>query len=77
MPLPHMMELHLTTQNINEFGRYDALKSTIDKQKARLYFESLEGKRLIPPKVLVKVDNLLREFIISGGFDIQKPKTYD
>ena len=75
--LHNMMELHLTTQNINEFGRYDALKSTIDKQKARLYFESLEGKRLIPPKVLVKVDNLLREFIISGGFDIQKPKTYD
>ena len=75
--LHNMMELHLTTQNINEFGRYDALKSTIDKQKARLYFESLEGKRLIPPKVLVKADNLLREFIISGGFDIQKPKTYD
>lgn len=75
--LSSMMKLHLTTQNINEFGRYDALKGTMDKQKARLYFESLEGKRLIPPKVSVKADNLLREFIISGGFDIQKPETYD
>ena len=75
--LHSMMNLHLTTQNINEFGRYDALKNTIDKQKAKLYFESLEGKRLIPPKVSVKADNLLREFIISGGFDIQKPETYD
>ncbi|WP_298033234.1 HsdR family type I site-specific deoxyribonuclease [uncultured Desulfovibrio sp.] len=72
--LHNMMELHLTTQNINEFGRYDTLKSTMDKQKARLYFESLEEKRLPPPKVLVKADNLLREFIISGGLDIQIKK---
>ncbi|WP_298067680.1 HsdR family type I site-specific deoxyribonuclease [uncultured Mailhella sp.] len=75
--LSNMMKLHLTTQNINEFGRYDALKSTIDKQKAKVYFEFLEGKTLLPPKVVVKADNFLREFIISGGFDIQKPETYD
>ena len=75
--LHDIMELHLTSQNINEFGRYDALKDTIDKQKAQSYFESREGKKLIPPKVSVKADNLLREFIISGGFDILKPKTYD
>lgn len=75
--LHKMMDLHLTTQNINEFGRYDALKETLDKQKAKAYFESREGKKLIPPKVSVKADNLLREFLISGGFDIQKPETCD
>lgn len=75
--LRDMMRLHVTIHNINEFGRYDALKSTMEKQKARVYFESLEGKRLVPPKVSVKADNLLREFIISGGFDIETPEACD
>lgn len=75
--LLNIMSLHVTTQNINEFGRYDALRDTIDKQKAKLYFESVEGKKLVPPRVLVKADTLLRKFIINGGFDIQKPETCD
>jgi type I restriction enzyme, R subunit len=62
--------------NINEFGRYDELKKTVDKAKAKEYFEKTECIKLIPPKVNVKVDNLLREFIISGGFDIPMPTEY-
>ena len=71
--LRNIMSLHLNATNINEFGRYDELKKTVDKAKAKEYFEKTEGVKLIPPKVNVKVDNLLREFIISGGFDIQMP----
>ena len=33
----------------------------------------MEGKKIIPPKVNVKVDNLLREFILSDGVDIELP----
>ena len=62
--------MKLNTTNINEFGRYDDLKKTVDKVKAKAYFEKLEGVKIIPPKVNVKVDNLLREFILSGGFEI-------
>ena len=54
-----------------EFGRYDDLKKTVDKAKAKAYFEKVEGTRIIPPKVNVKVDNLLRDFILNGGFEIE------
>ncbi len=68
-----MMELHATDTNINEFGRFDALKATADKKKAKAYFESIEDKSIIPPKVPMKIDKLLRDFILRGGFDITLP----
>lgn len=71
--LAEIMELRVTDANINEFGRFDNLKATVDKQKAREYFEKIEGKKLIPPKVYMKVDKLLRDFVTSGGFDIMLP----
>lgn len=69
-----MMTLHLTDRTINEFGRFDALKATVDKQRAKVYFEKIEGKPIIPPKVPMKIDKLLREFILNGGFDIEMPE---
>lgn len=72
--LRNIMALKLNSANINEFGRYDELKKTVDKTKAKEYFEQIEGIRLIPPKVNVKVDNLLREFILSGGMEIVMPE---
>lgn len=73
--LREMMALHTTDANINEFGRFDALKATVDKQKAKAYFEAIEGNRIIPPKVPMKIDKLLRDFILRGGFDIDMPDT--
>ncbi len=75
--LRNIMSLQLNASNINEFGRYDDLKKTADKSKAKAYFEKLEGRKIIPPKVNVKVDNLLREFILSGGFEIGKSDNSD
>lgn len=49
------------------------IKKTINKTKAKEYFEKIEGIKLIPPKVNVKVDNLLRDFILSNGFEIKMP----
>ncbi|NDO45396.1 HsdR family type I site-specific deoxyribonuclease [Clostridium sp. MD294] len=69
--LKNIMSLQLNSNNINEFGRYDDLKKTVDKAKAKEYFEKIEKTKIIPPKVNVKVDNLLREFIISDGFEIE------
>ena len=68
-----MMSIHITDANINEFGRFDALKATADKKTAKAYFESVEGKSIIPPKVPMKIDKLLRDFILRGGFDITLP----
>lgn len=75
--LRNIMSLKLNSTNINEFGRYDDLKKTVDKSKAKEYFERIEGTKIIPPKVNVKVDNLLREFILGGGFEIDLPENDD
>ena len=72
--LRNIMSLQLNSTNINEFGRYDDLKKTVNKAKAKEYFEKIEGTKIIPPKVNVKVDNLLREFILGGGFEIEMPE---
>lgn len=63
-----IMNLKLNEKNLNEFGRYDELKQTIDREKARAYFEKTDGEKIIPPKVMTKADNLLRRFILDGEF---------
>ena len=68
--LRNLMEMDLTAQNINEFGRFDSLRNTVDKEKARKYFENTTGVKLPPPLVNIKTDKLLRDFILEGGFDI-------
>ena len=65
-----MMNTGVTDANMNEFGRFDALKSSVDKAKARAYFEKSEDASLTPFKVNIKIDKLLQDFIISGGFDL-------
>ncbi len=65
--------MRITDANINEFGRFDALKATADKKKAKAYFEAVEGGNIIPPKIPVKIDKLLRDFILQGGFEIDLP----
>lgn len=68
--LRDMMAIRIDEANINEYGRLDSLKDTVNIDKAKAYFEAVEGKKIPVPKVNIKVDNLLREFILSGGIDI-------
>lgn len=55
--------------NINEFGRFDALKATADLEKAKKYF----GSSVPLPLVNIRLNKMLREFIISGGYEINMP----
>lgn len=72
--LRNMMALKVDDATINEYGRLDNLKATVDKAKAKAYFEAVEGVKMPMPKVNIKVDTLLRTFIISGGYDIKMPE---
>lgn len=65
-----LMALRVTEANINEFGRFDELKATADKQRAREYFSQKEGAPVPSFKVTMKLDALLRAFVLSGGFDL-------
>ena len=65
-----IMSCCVTESTLNEYGRFDDLVATVDKSKAKIYFEKLEGKPIPPPKVNPKASTLLREFVLSGGFEI-------
>ncbi len=69
--LRSLMSSGLTETNINEYGRFDELKNTVDKDKAKAYFEKLEGTTIPAFKVNIRVHNLLQKFIIEDGFDIE------
>jgi len=68
--LRNLMNENVTKKNINEFGRFEALKATVDLEKARQYFLLTEGKILSDGRVKMEVDKLLTEFITSGGFEL-------
>lgn len=69
--LRSLMSSGLTEANINEYGRFDELKNTADKNKAKEYFEKLEGKAIPPFKVNIRVHNFLQKFIVENGFEIE------
>ena len=69
--LKEIMNLNVTESNINDYGRFDDLKNSVDKEKAKVYFEEIEGCKLPIPKVNIKVHKLLKDFILSGGYEIK------
>ena len=45
---------------------------TLDKAKAKEFFERMEGASIPVFKVNMKADTFLRRFIIEGGIDIDE-----
>ena len=64
--LAALIQAHVTEVNLNEYGRFDDLRGTVDAQRAKAYFERIEGNLLPMFKVKVKASNLLKEFLIRG-----------
>jgi type I restriction enzyme R subunit len=71
--LRQILRAGVTERNLNEFGRFDALQATVNKAKAKAYFEATEGKRLSALQVNICIQKLLRKFILGGGIDIVYP----
>jgi type I restriction enzyme R subunit len=68
--LRKLMSQQVTTRNINEYRQFDKLVDSVDKIKAKVHFEKVEG-RVIPQKdVNPMIDRLLREFVLSGGSSV-------
>lgn len=67
-----LMNASVTDANLNEYGRFDDLKATIDLSKAKAYFEGLEGKSLPPFRINIKAATLLKRFILADGFEIEQ-----
>lgn len=57
-------------KNLNNFGRFDALKDTIDKAKAKAYFEKLDGVVIPPFKLNMRIDQFLKQFIFAHADEL-------
>jgi type I restriction enzyme R subunit len=68
--LRNIMKIRVSASSINEYGRFEDLKSTVDRSKAKKYFEGIEKEKLKEYRVNAKTDKLLRAFILSGGFEV-------
>lgn len=66
--LREMVDLSPDEQHLDDFGRFTELKKSVDKQKAKEFFEKLDNKPLPPYKVLQRVDKYLRNFILNDEF---------
>lgn len=64
--LRKMVDLNLNEYTLNEYGRFDQLKDTVDKEKAKQYLEKKLERELMMIEVNMEVDRLLRNFIIKG-----------
>ena len=65
--LRQLINAHLNESNIDEFGRFGQLLNSVDKVKAKQYFEQEEGKPIPPFKVNVKVAAFLKEFVLKNS----------
>lgn len=67
-----MMHLNITKRNINEFGRFDKLKETADKNVAKDYLEKTLNKKLKMYEVNRTISNTIQDFIHEDGFELEE-----
>lgn len=59
-----LMNAHITEANLNDYGRFDDLRGTINLQKAKNYFDSLEGHSLPIFKIKIKAAKKLKDLLL-------------
>ena len=62
--------------NLNDFGRFDALKETVDKAKAKAYFEKQDGITIPLFKLNIRIDQFLKQFIFAQMDDFLSDKDF-
>ena len=55
----------VSENNLNNFGRFDALKETVDKTKAKAYFEKLDGVTISLFNLNMRIDKFLKQFVFG------------
>ena len=63
---------YINERSLNAFGRFDALRDTIDVPRAKSFFERCMNVTLPNFKVKVQASKLLKQFVLEGGFDIDE-----
>ncbi len=61
-----MMNYSVGESTLNEYGRFDDLKNSVDREKAKHYFETLENGAIPPFRIAIKIHNLLKDLSCRG-----------
>ncbi len=72
--LRNMMALPVSVKNLNEYGRFDDLLSSVNFEIARNSLEEIYGRKIEVWEAHIEVQKILREFILQGGFDLKSLK---
>uniref|UniRef100_UPI0018680599 type I restriction endonuclease subunit R n=1 Tax=Microbulbifer hainanensis TaxID=2735675 RepID=UPI0018680599 len=56
---------NVNEKNLNNFGRFDALKESVNKTKAKAYFEKQDGTTIPPFKLNLRIEKFLKQFIFA------------
>lgn len=64
-----LMADSVNDKNLNDFGRFDALKDSVNKSKAKIYFEKQDGVIIPPFKLNIRIDQFLKQFILAQTDD--------
>ena len=62
-----LMNTHVTEANLNEYGRFDDLRESVDQLRAKAYFEGLEGTTLPMFRVNVRAAKMLSDFLLRAA----------
>lgn len=60
----------VNAKNLNDFGRFDALKESVDKAKAKIYFEKQDGVSMPLFKLNIRIEQFLKEFILAQNDEL-------
>ena len=60
-----LMGDNVNEKSLNNFGRFDALKETVNMAKAKAHFEKQDGVTITVFKLNIRIDKFLKEFILE------------
>lgn len=67
--LRYLFNKGVTEQTISEYGIFDELKESVDREKAKNFFEEHYGSNFSKLRVPMYVDGYLRHFLLYNGED--------
>lgn len=67
--LRELLNLHVTAENLNEGNRFNELIESVDRDRARNFFQAVVKQKYKEYRLEMLIHNYLRNFILSGGID--------
>lgn len=72
--LRELLERKVTKETIEAHGKFEELKSSVDIQKAKVFFKQVEKSEYQDSRLIMYIERYLRYFLLSGGEDLYPEK---